>query len=276
MLHNPAQDPVRNPTVYRRAAVVLAVAMALVAAACGGDDSSDTTTSTTRAPSSTTTVATVRSSTTTTVEVTTTTAPPTESTTTTLPGDPLDFGPGAGDVLGVVAIAYDDVLNLRAGPGTDFEVLKKMAPRSDRVIANGRTRALPNSIWYEVTYAAVTGWASSTYLAYLGGTDDITASIVEGLGEVPTAETMVDLGLIVAETFPATERPLRVRMSGAPSVGDLGEVIYDVVGFADDSVRGLRLHVFGQPTESGGGFSLMAVEATSLCGRGVTGDGFCI
>ena len=65
-------------------------------------------------------------------------------------------------------------------------------------------------------------------------------------------------------------------MSGAPSVGDLGEVIYDVVGFADDSVRGLRLHIFGQPLAGGEGFSLKSVEATSLCARGLTAEGACI
>ena len=110
----------------------------------------------------------------------------------------------------------------------------------------------------------------------MGTTDDITSQIVDKLGEIPTAETMADLGLLVAESYPATDRPLRVRMSGEPSVGDLGEVIYDVVGFADDSVRGLRLHVFGQPTESGEGFSLKSVEATALCARGVDGAGVCV
>jgi hypothetical protein len=246
----------------------LVLAVALIAAACGGDDVADTTTST-PAPSTTTTTAAPVSSTTSTI-------PASTPTTTTLPGNPIDYGPLTGDVLGVVAVAHDDVLNLRSGPGTDFEVLKKMAARSDRVIANGRAQALPNSVWYEVTFAGATGWASSTYLAYLGPTDDITASIIQTLGGVAAAETMAELGLIVAEAFPATDRPLRVRMSGAPSVGDVGEVIYDVVGFADDSVRGLRLHVFGQPAENGEGFTLMTVEATSLCARGVTGEGLCI
>ncbi len=256
-------------------AIAVAAALALVAAACGGDDSSDAT-ETTASPATTTTVA--AATTTTTAVATSTTTPTTVPgpTTTTLPGEPIDIGPASGDVLSVVAVAFDDVLNLRAGPGTDFEVLKKMPARYDRVIANGRAQALPNSIWYEVTALGVTGWASSTYLAPLGSTDDITSQIIAKLGETPIAETMTELGLIVAESYPATERPLRVRMSGEPSVGDLGEVIYDVVGFADDSVRGLRLHVFGQPTDSGDGFSLKSVEATSLCARGVTDDGRCI
>ena len=253
-----------------------AIALALVATACGGNDAS---TETTVAPAATTTTMPVTTTTTTTAATTSTTTVATTlpgPTTTTLPGEPFDLGPSSGDVLSVVAVAFDDVLNLRAGPGTDFEVLKKMPARYDRVIANGRAQSLPNSIWYEVTALGVTGWASSTYLAELGSTDDITAQTIEKLGETPTAETMTDLGLIVAESYPPVDRPLRVRMSGEPSVADLGEVIYDVVGFADDSVRGLRLHVFGQPTESGEGFSLKSVEATALCARGVDGAGVCI
>ena len=149
----------------------MAAALALVAAACGGDDSSDAT-ETTASPATTTTLAAATTTTTaaptTTIPTTTTTTTVTGPTTTTLPGEPFDIGPSSGDVLSVVAVAYDDVLNLRAGPGTDFEVLKKMPPRYDRVIANGRAQALPNSIWYEVTALGVTGWASSTYLAELG------------------------------------------------------------------------------------------------------------
>lgn len=269
---NPAAPPTRSLRV-----ISIALAVSLVAAACGGDsgDSADTT----AAPAATTTTTAAApsptSSTTAPADTTTTTPVPAE-TTTTLPGEPIDIGPNSGDVLGVVAVSYDDILNLREGPGTDFEVLKKMPARSDRVIANGRAQALPNSIWYEVTFTGVTGWASSTYLAHVGGVDDITAEILSRFDDVPIAETMADLGLVVAETYPATERPLRVRMSGAPSVGDLGEVIYDVVGFADDSVKGLRLHIFGAPIESGEGFSLMSVEATALCLRGVTDDGSCV
>ena len=246
--------------------------VALVAAACGGDDAGDDTTTTVES----TTTTTEQPSTTTTIPAATTTTAPPASTTTTLPGEALDFGPATGDILAVVAVSFDEVLNLRAGPGTDFEVLKKMPAREERVIANGRTRALPNSIWYEVTYSGVTGWASSTYLAYLGGTSDLTSQIVDDLGEIPQATTMEALGRLVADTFEPVERPLRVEMSGEPSVGDLGEVIYDVVGFPDDAVRGLRLHVFGQPSEDGSVFSLKSVEAVSLCGRGVTDDGLCV
>ena len=263
------------PPIRLRRSTLLVAALALVAAACGGSSTADDTTTTTTIPAAPTTTIRPAASTTTTVAPSTTTTVP-APTTTTLPGEPLAFGPVSGDILGVVAVSFDDVLNLRAGPGTDYEVVKKMPAREERVIANGRAQALPNSVWYEVTYSGVTGWASSTYLAYLGEANDITSQIVDDIGEIPVASTMAALGQEIADTFEPIERPLRVRMSGEPSVGDLGEVIYDVVGFADDSVRGLRLHVFGRPGEDGSSFSLKSVEAVSLCLRGVTEDGACL
>ncbi len=83
---------------------------------------------------------------------------------------------------------------------------------------------------------------------------------------------MLDLGALVAATV-AGESGAEWVVSVAPSVGDLGEVTYDVVDFEDDSVRGARLHVFGEPAE--GGFVLRSVELTVLCSRGVS-DGLCI
>ena len=72
----------------------------------------------------------------------------------------------------------------------------------------------------------------------------------------------------------------------APSEGgDVGEVTYDVIGLADDSVAGVRLHVFGAPTDAdlprsallqASSFTLKTVETTALCGRGVTLDGLCV
>jgi hypothetical protein len=65
----------------------------------------------------------------------------------------------------------------------------------------------------------------------------------------------------------ASEEPESdIVLTSAPDVGDLGEVTYDVVGLGDDAVRGVRLHVFGQPVDEA--FTLHTVEMTALCGRG--------
>jgi hypothetical protein len=240
----------------------------LLLGACGGSGAETTTT--TQATVTTTTIGATTTASTTTTAVTTTTSDD------DLPGEPIDFGPAAGDELAVVGVAYDDVLNVRAAPGTDSEVIAELAPTATDLIGTGRARALPDSIWFEVEVEGMTGWVSSAFVGYLGLTDDATAEVIETLGETPGAETMLDLGLIVAEAMASEDPPSRIVMSVAPSVGDLGEVTYDVVGLGDDALGGFRLHVFGDPAEGGEAFVLSNVERTLICSRGVTADGFCV
>lgn len=47
-----------------------------------------------------------------------------------------------------------------------------------------------------------------------------------------------------------------------------------MIGLGDDAVTGVRLRVFGQPTD--GGFGLMSVERTLLCTRGGSPDDPCV
>ena len=251
----------------RRVTRYLIMSIALLLIAACGDSGSDTTTTrpTTTSPPDTTTVST-----------TTTSAPTTTTSDDDLPGEPIDFGPAAGDQVAVVGVAHDDVLNVRAAPGTDSDVVAELEPIATGLIGTGRARSLPESIWFEVEVEGVTGWVSSAFVGYLGLTDDATAEVIEILGETPGAETMLDLGLIVAEAMSSEEPPSRIVMSVAPTVGDLGEVTYDVVGLGDDALGGVRLHVFGDPAESGEGFVLSNVERTFICSRGATDDGFCL
>ena len=204
--------------------------------------------------------------------VPTTTVPPTS---TTLPGEAFDIGPAAGDVVAVVGVAHDDVLNVRELPGATYAIVATLDPLADDVVATGRHRLLTSSIWNEVTANGVTGWVNSSYLGYLGGVEDLTSFLQPRLS-LDSAETMLDLGTAVAESFDPGEGGFRYEMVVPPTVGDLGEVTFDVVGLLDDSQLGWRLHIFGQPRESGEGFSLKSVEATAFCGRGVTDDGFCV
>ncbi len=220
------------------------------------------TTSTTTPPAETTTTTSVPA---------TTTIPPTSTTsagTSGLPGDPVTFGPGAGETLAVVGVAYDDVLNLRAAPGADQPVLAGIPPLFDELIALGQTRGLPRSLWIAVDYDGTEGWVNLRYTGYLGETTDMTADFVDGL----TAADMLELGMTVAEASGYDRAD--VVVSSYPTQGDPGEITIDLLGLEDDSVRGARAHVFGRST--GNGFTLDSVESTSICARGVDGDGFCV
>jgi galactitol-specific phosphotransferase system IIB component len=248
---------------------VLAVSM-LILGACGEDAASSTTTTTVveTTTSSLATTTTPMATTTSITAATTTSAPATTTTagSSELPGEPIDFGPAAGDTLAVVGVAHDDALNLRAAPGADQEILERIPPTYDALTAVGKTRELPGSLWIGVDYEGTEGWVNLRYTGYLGDTTDITHTVTEQLGGAPGAETMLELGLIVAEGI-AGDPSADIVMSVAPSAGDLGEVTFDVTGFEDDSVRGSRLHVFGQPIDEA--FLLASVEGTVICARGV-------
>ena len=141
-------------------------------------------------------------------------------------------------------------------------------------MALGHTRDIGRSFWIEVDFDGVFGWVHLGFIAYQGLTDDLTSFVVEQMGDRPSAASMTELGRVVAEQFVSEDVESDVVKVIDETVGDLGEVTFDVVGMADDSVRGVRLHVFGEPFE--GGFALRTLEVTYLCGRGVTEDGVCV
>jgi hypothetical protein len=244
----------------------------LLMVACAGDDAESTST-TTPAPTTTGAPTTTVPIATTTTKPATTTAPSTGTTTTSgeLPGEPIDFGPTSGDTLAVIGVAHDDVLNLRAAPGADQPILGEIPATYDLLTASGETRQLPGSFWVGVAFEETPGWVNLRYVAYRGATTDETQTVI---GQVPGAETMLDLGFLGAETFASEEPPSDIVLVVAPTVGDLGEVTYDVIGLGDDAVRGLRVRVFGQPIVEA--FTLDTVEVTALCGRGVDASGACV
>ncbi|MEA3511504.1 MAG: SH3 domain-containing protein [Actinomycetota bacterium] len=192
-------------------------------------------------------------------------------------GVPYDGpGPQAGDKVAVVGVAFDDSLNVRSGPGVAHEIVTTLPPTATGIGVQGGAQLFPSSLWYEVDANSVIGWVNASYIALVGATDDATSEVVAGHGSIPSGDTMLALGAIVAGSFIGEDTGSRVVVTVAPSVGSLGEITYDVLGLADDANLGFRLHIFGQQDQSAGPFSLHSVERTSLCWRGVTDDGFCI
>jgi hypothetical protein len=256
--------------------------IALVAAACGGDNDAATTSTT---PSTTTLIdvatTTTLPATTTSVEPTSTTTTAQQTTTTTsagptttvLAGQPIDFGPAQGDTLMVIGVRHDDVLNLRAGPGTNSPIRDEIPPTFTNLVGLGTTRELPSSFWIEVDYEGTGGWVSLRYIGYEGDTTDDTARIISELGGTPVEPTMTDLAELVASVYASDDPKSDIVQIAPVSTGDLVEVTYDVVDLGDDAVRGVRIHVFAESVS--GGFGLKSVETTAICGRGVD-DGACV
>lgn len=200
---------------------------------------------------------------------------PATTTSTEMRGEPIDGVPPRGAILSVVGVAHDDVLNLRAAPGADQTILDGIPPTYDSVLALGNTRSLP-AWWTNVEYEGTTGWVNIAYLAYAGGTSDVTSSVLAETGGSLDAPTMTELGTAVADVLASEDPPSDIVLVVPESIGDLGEATYDVVGIGDDSVLGFRLHVFGEPTDTG--FTLKTVESMVFChpNRGVTDDGLCV
>jgi hypothetical protein len=259
----------------RRASLLLAgLALVLVLGACGDDDdpseSAGTTTTeadgTTTEGDGTTTTDDDGSSTT---EGTPTTIDPDD-----LPGEVVDIFPYEGASLWVVGVAADDTLNVRVGPGTDFEVVTELDPLADGLVATGQNRSIDDgeAFWSEIEVEGTVGWVNRRFVSELGDTTDITSQLPQGL----EGETMDDLADAVAEARAGVEEgpAPEVTVVDGPSTGDLGEITIDVIGYQDDAVSGERLHVFGTPDPSGG-FVLKSVEATVMCSRGVS-DGLCV
>lgn len=180
-----------------------------------------------------------------------------------------------GGEMAVIGVDSDDVLNVRAAPGTDHPVVATLEPLADDFTATGEGRSLDGAIWVEVDTGDVTGWVHSSFIAHAAATEDITSQIIELHGSYPTAGSLNELAELVAGYRATQEPPSQVVVSDGPRPGDLEVVTIDVVGFGDDSVRAERLVVFGD-LDSDGTFTLRSVEATTYCGRGVTDDELCL
>ncbi len=253
--------------------------MVMAMAACGTEPAASTTTqgseTTSTTVSVTTTVpptTTVPAPSTTAASSPTTTLPPVVST--TLPGTPVDLGPATGDILMVIGVRHDDSLNLRPVPGTSQPPIAAIPPTADRLRAEGETRRVGESFWIRVTYQGQTGWVHMAYIGYAGSVDDGTAETVAVLGEYPEEATLVALGARVASVYESDQVESRVVQVTPGSAGDLYEIVYDVIGFADDSVGGARLYVFAEKTAAG--FRLDTVEVMAICSRGVDADRVCV
>ena len=271
----------RLPLGISLLALIVAV-VALVLAVDDGDAgdaepaASATVAATTAAPAPIPTTPTVR---TTTTLGTVQTLPPTPTTaatqqivtaTTTAEGDADSDESG----LSVVGIEHDSTLNLRNAP--EGQVIGRLESQATGLMPTGTTRSQSDTIWLEVQADETVGWVSSEYVAPLGTTFDITPQVVAILGDSPSAETLTALGRLVANALAPEEPEPRVRISGAPVAGVISGITMDVVGSADDSLRGLRLRVFAQASE-GGGYTLRNVEGTLMCfiERGVNAEGTC-
>ncbi|WP_129339306.1 hypothetical protein [Cellulomonas endophytica] len=192
-----------------------------------------------------------------------------------LPGRPATVAPAPGALLAVVGVPRDDVLHVRAAPGTDAARVDRLAPLTDGLVATGRARTLDDgSTWFELDRSGRAGWAGAAYLAYLGTVTDVTSALDPTLRSTPRAQDVTTLAREVADALAPEATDARRVVVDGPRRGSLEEVVLDVVGLPDDSLLGLRLHVFAAAAD--GRLAVRTVEQTLLCDRGVTAEGLCL
>ncbi len=248
-----------RPSPIRTIAGFLAIVLG--AAACTGSGSDVVTADPTTITAAETIAPTQPAVSTTTSTTQSSPATPPES----LPGDLIEFGPAQGDQLDVVGVAFDDVLNVRIAPGTDFEVIGTLDPDAAGVTATGHNRLLPNSFWVEVEFEGQLGWVNESFVGYLGSSRALEPS-------VPAANaTALELAQLVAKAAASVEPPSTITIAAQP-LDDV--VIMDVLGLGDDAAKGFRLTV--TTVETAGKRSVTAVDEQIICSRGITTDGLCV
>jgi hypothetical protein len=149
----------------------------------------------------------------------------------------------------VVFVTADDVLNVRSGPGPDFDVVGELPPEAEGVeVQRGSETFTEGSTWVMVNYGAVEGWVNSRFLTEMVETaafcDDSDAlALIEDLGTAIASEDGLLLGSLVHP-----ERGLRLRHDWwNPEVFVEGEAVADLFGSTESYDWG---------TEDGSGFAI--------------------
>lgn len=191
-----------------------------------------------------------------------------------LPGEAFDRGPGAGDSLVIIGVSAQEILNLRIGPGIDFDPVARM-PADTVLAATGRARDLGGGagVWYQVraTVDGVddVGWVLSSYTAQRGARRTVT----DQFDPPPTSRSRSGLVDAVVAAWDRSPDASATVVFGPVERDDL-QVTVDVLTGGDDSVVGARLVVVAAVDD--GRYTVTRVTATQLCARGVSGTGDCV
>lgn len=204
----------------------------------------------------------------------TTAVPPKRLDDDVLPGTPFDEFPVSGAALTVVGIQYDDVLDIRIGPGPEYQIVTTLAPTSaGDAVATGRNRAVESGVWAEIEIGDIVGWANTDFLLQSGPVNDDTATLYPESADRPTGESAQELGREVARTYASLEPVSSITVVDQDRDGGITTVIIDVLGLEDDSVGGYRVEV--SMSANADGYRVRSVKTTTLCNRAVS-DGVCV
>ncbi|MCA9933610.1 MAG: SH3 domain-containing protein [Ardenticatenaceae bacterium] len=113
----------------------------------------------------------------------------------------------------VAFVTSDDTLNVRSGPGVDFDIVGEYAPQAGDLQITGSGQEVSGSTWVPVTDGSITGWVNGRFLTADMPTTDFCEddAVTTLLAELATAVTNHDNDKLAQLINP--ERGLRVRVN---------------------------------------------------------------
>jgi len=104
----------------------------------------------------------------------------------------------------VVFVEEDDALNIRNGPGVEFDIVGEIRPGTRGVKITGEGQVEIDSLWVPVEYEEVSGWVNSRFLTELISQEDFcndedVEKLVDAAFEALVNEDGDELSQLVAE-----------------------------------------------------------------------------
>ncbi len=111
----------------------------------------------------------------------------------------------------VAYVTSDDTLNVRSGPGVDFDVVGELAPQATGVEITGSGNLVAGSTWVPITNGRVTGWVNGRFLTTAVSQAEFCEdeAVVALVADLQTAVTNRDNALLAQLIHP--ERGLRIH-----------------------------------------------------------------
>lgn len=109
------------------------------------------------------------------------------------------------------ALTVDQIVNVRGGPGTAFNVLGQVTPGQSYKVT-GKT---PNADWWQIEFNNGSGWVIAQLAATTG--DQGAVAVVENLPEQPVAVAPAPAPAPAAEAAPAEAEPVAAAAAAAPA-----------------------------------------------------------
>jgi len=180
--------------------------------------------------------------------------------------------PTSGDTLGVVRIAPERTLPLKAGPYDDSATIVALPYDASNLWATGEVCANGEVRWLRVRADDAVGWVDGRFAMPTTPARDESEGYANrmGAGAAPSPESAVAPLVGTFAPDPDSEVPYLVELVGIARAGSVARAELWECCMADDSIQGKQVSL--ELRSTGAGWSLHSAKARYVCRRGVRGD----